>query len=482
LKNLFLEKKYFSTFGKIFEIQMVIKSNKNKFNYRKMKRLNLFIALIFSSLVVVKAQQPAGTIMLNFESLEKKLEKSNKNIEHPKKSLKSKTWLRRGEIFQDINDVNTELLRPEMPATEIRLYYQEPNKIETIEEDDVQKEVFHYDRVKLTLENGVLKSWEETEKIHEKPLESAIKSYKKVVELDPEKKREDDLTENLDRLKRQLEEKGIISFTQKKYKDAYRSFDMYVQVNDFYIFEGVVDTVIYYNAALSAMNAQMYDAAVKYFKKAAKYNYGGENLYFYMKDVYLTKGDSAKALDALQQGFKTNPKSNLLLVELINYYLTKGESEGALEYLSIAKKSDPGNKSFYFAEGTLYDKMGNKQKAIEAYQKALEIDPNFFDAYYNLGVLFYNGAVELFTKANNTMNNEEYNKLRKQAEEELRNAVPHMEKALETIDPEKDPKSFLATLETLKTLYYRLQEEEKHKEIVEKLEKYQTEKVEAEQE
>ncbi len=446
-----------------------------------MKRLNLIIVLIFSSLLVIQAQQPAATTMLNYESLEKKLEKSNKNIEHPKKSLKSKTWLRRGELFQDINDVNTELLRPEMPATEIKLYYQEPNKIETVEEDGVQKEIYHYDRVKLTLENGVLKSWEETERIHEKPLESAITAYKKVVDLDPEKKMEDELTENLSRLKTQLEAKGILSFTQKEYKDAYQSFDMYVQVNDFYVFDGVVDTVIYYNAALSAMNAKMYDAAVEYFNKAAKYNYGGENLYFYMKDVYLAKNDSAKALEALQRGFKSNPESNLLLVELINYYLTKGDSEEALEYLDIAKKSDPENKSFYFAEGTLYDKMGKKQNAIDAYKQALELDPEFFDAYYNLGVLFYNGAVELFTKANNTMENEEYNKLRKQAEEELRKAVPYMEKAMETIDKEKDPDSYLATLETLKTLYYRLQEEDKHKEVMAKIENFRGEDVETEE-
>lgn len=443
-----------------------------------MKRLNLFIVLIFSTLMVVNAQQPTGTTaMLNFDVLAKKLEKSNKQIEHPKKSVKAKTWLKRGELFQDINDVNTELLRPEMPATEIKLYYKEPNEIKTVEKDGVQQEVYVYDRVTLTLENGVLKSWEETEKIHEKPLESAINSYKKVVELDPDKKLEDDLTENLDRLKRQLEEEGILAFTQKEYKEAYRYFDMYIDVNDFYVYEGVVDTVIYYNAGLSAMNAKMYDDAAKYFQKAAEYNYGGENLYFYMKDVYMAKGDSANALKALQDGFTTNPESNLLLVELINYYLTKGESEEALEYLEIAKKSDPGNKSFYFAEGTLYDKMGDKKNAIEAYKNALEIDSNFFDAYYNLGVLFYNGAVELFTKANNTMDNEEYNKLRKQAEEELKKAVPYMEKAMETVDQEKDPDSYIATLETLKTLYYRLQEEEKHKEVVEKLEQFRTDKV-----
>ena len=92
-----------------------------------------------------------------------------------------------------------------------------------------------------------------------------------------------------------------------------------------------------------------------------------------------------------------------MLVELINYYLTAGESEEALQYLNMAKEGDPGNKSYHFAEGTLYDKMGNEEKAVAAYEEAIEIDPTYFDAYYNLGVMYYNKAVEYFTEANNTM-------------------------------------------------------------------------------
>jgi tetratricopeptide (TPR) repeat protein len=242
-----------------------------------------------------------------------------------------------------------------------------------------------------------------------------------------------------------------------------------------------VDTVIYYNAALAATNAKMYDEAIEYYNKAAKYNYGGENLYVFMKDVYMANGDTLQAAEALQEGFKKNPESDLLLVQLINYFLTSGESEEALEYLNMAKQNDPGNKSFYFAEGTLYDKMGNEEKAIEAYTEALEIDPNYFDAYYNLGVLHYNKAVELFTKANNTMDDEEYQQLRKEAAEQLEKALPFMEKALNNVSKEDDPDSYVATLETLKTLYYRLQKEDKHKETVQKLEEFQTDKVGADQ-
>ena len=77
------------------------------------------------------------------------------------------------------------------------------------------------------------------------------------------------------------------------------------------------------------------------------------------------------------------------------------------------------------------------------------------------------------------MDNEKYNELRAKAEEELKKAVPYMEKAREYVDKDGDPKSYLSTLETLKTLYYRLQEEEKHQEVVKLLEEYDQDKVQA---
>lgn len=404
-------------------------------------------------LIKIDAQTP-GVATLNYNVLEKKLKKSNEDIEHPNKSIKAKTWLSRGELFQDINDVNIELLRPEMQLSEVNLYYGEPKETKTETVDGVTKEIHVYDRINLIFENEVLKSWEETEVIHEEPLKIALQAFKKANELDGDNKLDKALLEDLERLKKQTESKGIIAFTSKDYAEAYKYFDLCAQTGKVDVFEGTIDTVIYYNAGLAASNAKLYDEAVKYFKLSEKYNYGGDNLYYYLKTAYIEKGDSANAEKTLQRGFN-KLGSNIMVFELINFYLNQNKSEEALEYLKLALESDPSNKTLHFALGTTYDQLDQEDEALESYKKAIELDNNYFDAFYNLGVMYYNKAVELYKQANETTNNEEYNKLRKEADEVLKNAVAPMERASE-IDGSK-----VDVWETLKTIYYRLQMEDK---------------------
>ena len=66
-------------------------------------------------------------------------------------------------------------------------------------------------------------------------------------------------------------------------------------------------------------------------------------------------------------------------------------------------------------------------------------------------------------KANAIMDNEEYEKAKTAAEAQFTNALPYMENAHE-LNP-----ADIATMETLKILYYRMQMMEKHEVIVKKL-------------
>ncbi len=419
-----------------------------------MKRFGITL-ILFLALIIRLDAQTTGTSTLNYNVLEKKLVKSDQEIQDPKKNEKAKTWLTRGELFQDINDVNIELLRPEMQLSEVKLYFGEPKETKTVtDEDGVSEDILVYDKINLTFQNGTLKSWEETQVIHEEPLKMAFQAIKKAIELDADKKLEGDILESLERLKRQSETKGILAFTNKDYTTAYKYFDLCATAGQEKVFGGVVDTVIFYNAGLAASNAKMYDEAIKYFNLAEEYNYGGENLYYYLKNIYIEKGDSANAEKTLQRGF-TKLASNLMTFELINFYLTQNKSENALEYLKVALESDPTNKTLHFALGTTYDQLKETDKALESYKKAIEIDDQYYDAYYNLGVMYYNKAVELYKKANETTDNSEYTRLRKEADEILQNAVAPMERASE-IEGSK-----VEVWETLKTIYYRLQLQDK---------------------
>jgi hypothetical protein len=105
-------------------------------NFLRMKNL-LIIALLFSGLSTVLAQ--TEIMLLNYNTLEKKFAKSNDDIGNPKKSLKAKTWFSRGEILQDIFDIDIEYLSEGIDKTRIQLYYKAPNKIVTETMENGQK-------------------------------------------------------------------------------------------------------------------------------------------------------------------------------------------------------------------------------------------------------------------------------------------------------------------------------------------------------
>ncbi len=427
-----------------------------------MKRVIIIVTLI-SGYFLCHSQE-VTTPMLNYSALEKKLVKSDENIKDEKKNINPKTWTDRGELFQDINDVNIEFLRFGMPTMEAKLYLKEPIEIKMVEEADKPTEEYVYERVTLIFENDALVDWKETQVIHENPLPEAFEAYKKALELDDKGKLTKNLWENFERMKRQFEVKAIQSFNKSDYKKALEAFEYILKISDTEVYDDYIDTIVVYNAALAAKNAGDHASAAKYFKMATEYNYGGSDAYYLLKNEYIAMNDSDAAIKVLLEGFNLYPDTTLLLIEIVNYYLTSGNVEEGLKYLEVAQQKEGDNASIYFAQGTLFEKIGDKEKAMESYLKSLEIDPEYFNAYFNIGALYFNNAVELYDIANMKEDLEEYNEAKKQADEELKKAIEPMEKAYQ-INPDER-----AVLETLQTIYYRLQMMDKYEEIKKKLE------------
>lgn len=323
---------------------------------------------------------------------------------------------------------------------------------------DWEKTYFAYGR--LAQAAGVSEN-EEFNKLFDNPFKIAYENYMKAIELDENMKNAVDL--QLPLLSNAVINKGIEGFQTKDYTAALDAFEFALKIGENEIFGSVVDTSITYNAALAAFNGEIYDKAIKHFETCKKLGYGGPDLYLLLKNCYLAKDDSAGATIILQEAFEAYPGNEAVLVHLVNYYLTSGRNEQALEYLKIAKEKDPSNATFYHAEGVLYDKAEKPDKAMEAYLKAAELDPAYFDTQYNIGALLFNQGVTMVEKANEIMDNEEYEKAKKVADDQFAKALPFMEKAHELNSDD------IATMETLKILYYRMQMTEKHEVIVQKL-------------
>ena len=426
-----------------------------------MKNLIISLFLLFS-FAYVQSQEPAAPT-LNYGTLQKKLEQSNAAIQNPKKAGLAKTWFVRGELFQDINDVNIEFLRYGMSTMEAKLFMKEPTEVKTVEEGGIVKQEYIYPRINLSFENDALVSWKETEVIHPDPLPEALVAYNKTLDLDVKGSLDKKVKENLERLKKQFEAKAILGFTTGDYDASLTAFENIMEVSKARVYEGYIDTIVIYNAALAAKNAGNHDKSIQYFRKAIDMNYGGSDAYYLLKSEYAVINDSVNVIKTLEEGFSKYPDTSLILIEIVNFYLTSGDSEKGLAYLELAEKKESNNPSIYFAEGTLYEKSGNKEKALEAYNKAIAIDPEYFNAYFNIGALYYNNAVELYEAANKMDDLKAYNDAKAIADIELKKAIPPMEKAYQ-INPNER-----AAVETLQTIYYRLQMLDKYEEMKKKL-------------
>ncbi len=249
--------------------------------------------------------------------------------------------------------------------------------------------------------------------------------------------------------------KGVEEYqTNKNYDKAYTYFENSLFVSGMAM---RIDTPVIYYCALAAQKAKKYDEAKEMFEALIKLEYGANakeksGNYFFLADVYKSKGDTAKYINTLKKGIDKYPTENTaLVVELINYYLSTNKSSEALSYLELATKNTPDNPTYWFAKGSLYDaSIKDTVKAVECYKKAIELKPDYFDPNYNMGALYYNDGAEMLNKANAINDDKKYKEAKAKAEEKLKEALPYLEKAHQ-ITP-----TYLPTLESLKSAYYRL--------------------------
>jgi len=312
---------------------------------------------------------------------------------------------------------------------------------------------------------------ENFKKLSNDPLGEAFKSYKKAMELDEKHAIDKSIKMNLVLLTNDFTNQAVRAFQEENYNKALESFESILEVNNLPVIladnPNAIDTVIIFNAALAAYNAEKYDVAVKYYKEAAKYGYSGARTYTLMAAAYQMQKDTVLALNTLKEGFEKYPEENSILESMIQIYMDLGKTEDAMTYLEKAIQQDPTKPRYYFAQGALYEKLGNSEKAVETYKKTIEIDPQFFNAYYNLGALYYNKGVQQIEIAKEVPANENarYEAELKKADEWFAVSLPYMEKCNELQADDK------MVLESLKNLYYRLKKMDKYNAVLEQLEK-----------
>jgi tetratricopeptide (TPR) repeat protein len=391
-----------------------------------MKKISLLLVVIFAVSIASFGQNNKVVAAYNYlqkETLDKALESIESAVRHRKTKDDEKAWFYRGNVY-------------------VALYY-------------TQNEAY-----KNLVTN---------------PLDSALKSYEKSLQLDDKEKYKADVLDRIKLLSEGFFNEGVTQYNEKKnYSEAFKNFKKSMDLSKQYKAEtDTIQKISTYYAANSLELDGKAAEALPYYKEALEIGYRNPSLYSALARVSTeTIQDTVQALNYLSQGRKVYPDDFNLIIAETNIFLAQGNTEKALENLKIAVKKDTSNATIWFAVGTNYERMMNQQdvdslktafmnEAINAYEKALEINPDYFKAVYNLGAIYTNRARDLEIIAGNIPfdQQEKYDSVKKLASENLEKARPYLEKALE-IEPDD-----LDVMRVLKEIYARTNDKEKLSEI-----------------
>ena len=297
------------------------------------------------------------------------------------------------------------------------------------------------------------------------PLAEAYASYEKAMQLDPKgtvKKKM--LTGTVyNSLAVNFYNQGSVRFEAKDYAGALQSFQSQIKITESDVYVGAVDTGMYYNAGLAAVNSGKFNEAVTYFQKCADMKYMGITPYFNMSEAYLALHDTAKAESVLTGLNAKFPNDKNVTLQLIDLYIKSSKNDEALKYIKVAKESDPNNASLFFAAGIIYLNELKYDDAIPELTKSVELKGDVYDTQYGLGAAYINKAADMFKAANEIMDVKKYSDAIDQANTVYAKALPYMEKAHE-LKPDD-----VYAMRSLQELYYRLKMTDKYTVIKAKL-------------
>ncbi len=288
------------------------------------------------------------------------------------------------------------------------------------------------------------------------PLEEAYASYEKAIELDPKGAMKKKIITNMvyNSLAADLYSQGSARFVEQDYAGALKSFETQIKITESDKYAGAVDTGMYYNAGLAAINSSKYNEAIKYFDKCTEMKYLGIKPYFQIYESYMNLGDTVKAESILMNLSNIFPDDKTITLQLIDLYIKSKKTDEALKYIKLAKENDPDNFSLYFASGILFLNQLRYDEAITELTRSIELKPDLFDTQYGLGAAYINKAADMFQKANEIMDVKKYSDAIDAANAVYAKALPYMEKADE-LNPDD-----IDTMKSLQELYYRLKQKD----------------------
>jgi tetratricopeptide (TPR) repeat protein len=434
------------------------------------------LVIIALAVISVNAQEGSTVVLLNPNTVKKKVDKSDAEIKDPKKSAKPATWQKRGELYQDVFNIGLEQTQEGMDTKMLMLFYKQPISIDkkTLEDGSLQ-ETYIYQSMKYVFESGALEKWERVNPFREDPLRIAIDAYVKTLELDEAGKLEPDVKEGFIAIKSLLKRQGVNAYYSENYEEALASFEDVLEVNELDLFAGELDTTMVQYAGIISReiagktdNDELYLKSIGYYKQLAAAGFGGPNTYLQIKMDYLSLGDTLSALEVLKEAYAKYPDTVNVIANVANSYIDLKQIDEGIVFMETAIEHNPNIPESYYWLGRLFinkDEVESIDKAIEAYSKAGELDPNIYYVWYDMGYIYYLQGADFFERSNEETHEATREKLIELGKEKYQAAIPILEKAYEQNEENETVK--FETLDLLQRIYYKEEMTEQYERVKE---------------
>ena len=233
---------------------------------------------------------------------------------------------------------------------------------------------------------------------------------------------------------------GIWFLNKKKYPDAYKFFDCYIECASQPMFkqrnygekDKYLPTAAYY-AVYSGYKMKDPKATLHHSYEALKdtvhYNY----MLQYLAETYMLEKDTARYVASLKEGFKRVPTFPYFFPRLVEYYVVRNQLDSAMTVVNEALTVVPDSDVYLAAKSNLLLEQGKLQECIEVSKKVIEVNQKLGDPYYNAGICYFNLAVEQDKNSHNSR------KVKEQVEENYKKALPYLVKYRE-MEPKEQGK------------------------------------------
>ena len=418
-----------------------------------MKRILIALSLILS-LTMVSAQPKNAADAL------KAVNKAEAAAADAKKAAKPATWVSLAKAYIDAYEQPSRNILTGTPQQEVKLFLKEQQIMGTSEKkgaEGVYSVDSYADKDLYYNEGGILEFFLVTKPAVEGDLlGKAIDALGKAKEVDPKDSKGKDILAMMEDIHGKISNEALSEYLAGNFEKASGLFKKAAECAANPILNKVDSTNTYYTALVSNMAGKK-EQAVEFYKKCLDMGYYQNGFAFAnLAETYRAMGDNDACKAVLEEGFVKFPENSNILIGLINQYMDSKDDTGKLfDLIHSAQELDPKNASLFYVEANVYKQLGDFENAVKLYKKSAEVDPNYVFGPLGLGVLYYDQAIDLQTKASEELDDNKYMALVKEMDETLEKAIDPFEAAFaKTTD--KEIKGAVA--EYLKNIYFRLRE------------------------